>query len=143
MKNVQMIESFGFYKAGEVYSLSEQSANNLISLGKAQPTLEENHLIPFEKSYSSFIKGMTKDPLMVYANQMGIANTGKVEELKKRILDHYESDGIRLDLLKEDEIKEIAEKMGIEFDDAISPEDLIQKMMDQDKDVKVAIKKDD
>jgi|GEM_PF-4084709 hypothetical protein len=138
MKEIQMIAAFGFYKPGEVYLVSDQSAENLINKGLAQPTVDKKapSIRPFAKVYNTKVSQMVGDVLRMNLGKMGLPADGKVDDLKKRLLDDFKENGIDLALFSDDEILEFAEKMGIEALDGLVREEIEAAIFENDPDLR-------
>ena len=131
MLKILIIESIGFYRAGEEYRVSEVDGTALIEKGYAEPTVVEEEPEPptFQEVFDKWAKGLTKDPLKAVLTSLGLSVEGGVQELRNRLLNASKADQVFVDKLEASTIVVLATKAELEIGDEDSREMIEEKLI--------------
>ena len=131
MLKILIIESIGFYRAGEEYRVSEVDGTALIEKGYAEPTVveEEPESPTFQEVFDKWAIGLTKDPLKAVLTSLGLSVEGGVQELRNRLLNASKADQVLVDKLEASTIVVLATKAELEIGDEDSREMIEEKLI--------------
>ena len=120
MLKILIIESIGFYRAGEEYRVSEVDGT-VVEEEPEPPT--------FQEVFDKWAKGLTKDPIKAVLTSLGLSVEGTVPDMKDRLLKALEADQVFVDKLEDSTIVVLATKAELEIGDDDSREMIEEKLI--------------